>query len=141
MKTTKFSSLVLIKKEKLDEIERQIIDVQSRKRGLEKKIEKKKEEIRKFEFPDKGSMSQYQLSKEQFSLQMKTLEDLKASYDLRLKQLDGLKELYKEANIEHEKFLALEEEEIKKANKLKIYLESKEMDEVANILTQMKKRG
>jgi len=139
MKKTKFSSLVKIKKNKLEEIERQILDVQHRKQKVEKEITAVHQKIEDFHLPQEGAFSTFQLSKENLSILLIELDSLKQRLEVRIEQIKGLQELYKEADIELEKFMTLHSQvlEIQKLELEK--LESKEMDEIANILNLSKK--
>jgi flagellar biosynthesis chaperone FliJ len=134
MKKSKFSSLVKIKRSKLQEIERELIDVQNRKKKVESQIALTREKIKSFNTPKDGKIASFQLSKENFSLMIEELEELKQRLEIRKKQISSLRQLYKEADMELEKFLALEDEEVQKMLDLAKRLESKEMDEIANIL-------
>jgi len=134
MKKSKFSSLVKIKRSKLQEIERELIDVQNRKKKVESQIDVARDKIKSFNTPKDGKIASFQLSKENFSLMIEELEELKQRLEIRKKQIRALKQLYKEADMELEKFLALEDEEVQKMLDLAKRLESKEMDEIANIL-------
>jgi len=134
MKKSKFSSLVKIKRGKLQEIERELIDVQNRKKKIESQIDMIQDKIKSFNTPNSGQIAAFQLSKENFSLMIEELEELKQRLEIRKKQISSLKHLYKEADMELEKFLALEDEEVQKMLNIAKRLESKEMDEIANIL-------
>jgi len=139
MKKTKFSSLVKIKKNKLEEIERQILDVQHRKQKVEKEITTVHQKIEDFHLPQEGAFSTFQLSKENLSILLIELDSLKQRLQVRIEQIKGLQELYKEADIELEKFMILHSQELE-IQKLELEkLESKEMDEIANILNLSKK--
>lgn len=138
---TKFSQLLKVKKRKVQTIENEILDTQNQKRKTFLQIEKVLHEISGFKAPKSGEFSQISLS---FSC-LANLSNQKAFLDEEMvkinKQIEGLKELYKEANIECEKVKYLEDLEIeKRLYELKVQ-ENKDMDEIANLLFAKRKAG
>jgi chromosome segregation ATPase len=131
---TKYTQIVKLKKRALDEIERELIDVRGRKREIERKIEDIDKKISNLEIPKSGKFAQVKLKNELFQNLMREKEALKEKLEIRLKQIEGLKELYKEANVEYEKILHLDKTEVEKELKKLRYNERKELDEIANIL-------
>jgi flagellar export protein FliJ len=131
---TKFSQLVKVKKRKVDEIESELLDIQNQKRRVESEIESILQEIRELKTPQNGDFAKLNLSYSylsNFSNQKKSKEEELIKID---NQIEVIKELYKEANIEYEKIKYLDEQEIKKQlEELKIK-ENKDMDEIANLL-------
>jgi len=136
---TRFSDILKIKKQKLDEIERQLQDVQHRKKILKEQILGVDAEIVALKIPQEGNFAKMQLSREAFDRLRQDKEELLERLTLRENQLVGLKELYQEAMIEYEKMVYLNNEEIKKVLKLRAQEESKALDEIANILFVNKK--
>jgi flagellar biosynthesis chaperone FliJ len=131
---TRFADLLKVKKQKLDEVERQLLDVQNRKRNLEKKIEQVDCEIKLLELPQSGEFGLMQMSREGFLSLISQKEQLTEKLLLREQQIEGLKILYKEVTIEYEKIAYLEEEEMQKEMRRVKVEESKNLDEIANIL-------
>ena len=131
---TKFSQLVKVKKRRVDEIENELLDIQNQRRSILIKIEDILKEISLIKTPKSGSFSQINISHmhlKNFSTQKRTYEEEIIRVD---RQIIGLKELYKEANIEFEKVKYLEDLEIKKQLQLLKIKENKDMDEIANLL-------
>ncbi len=131
---TRYSDILKIKKQKLSEIERELLDVQNRKNALEAKITAVDEEISDLKQPQSGDFTAMQVSRETFLHLMKQKEDLQQKLALRLRQIAGLKELYQEANIDYEKIAYLHNESIKEALLRIKKEENKALDEIANIL-------
>jgi len=131
---TKFSQLVKVKKRRIDEIENELLDTQNQKRRVLIQIEDLLKEISKIKTPKSGSFSQINIA----HFHLKNFSNQKNRYEEEIVKLDqqilGIKELYKEANIEFEKVKYLEDLEIQKQlHELKIK-ENKDMDEIANML-------
>lgn len=136
---TKFSQILKVKQRRVDEIENELMDVRFQKRKTLTKIEEIVEEIMGLKTPQSGSFAEINLS----HTYLKNLSNQKQSKEQEIIQLDqqieGIKELYKEANIEFEKVKYLEDLEIeKKLQELKVQ-EAKDMDEIANLLHAQKK--
>lgn len=131
---TKFSQLVKVKKRKVDDIENELLDIQNQKRRVIFLIEGISKEISEIIIPKSGSFSKMNI----VHMHLKNFSNQKSSYEEKIirlnQQIEGIKELYKEANIEFEKVKYLEDLEIKKQlHELKIK-ENKDMDEIANLL-------
>lgn len=136
---TRFSDILKVKKQKLSEIERELLDVQNRKKRLESKIVAVDDEVASFKQPQSGDFTLMQLARQSFLQLIHQKELLNQKLDTRIKQIEGLTSLYTEANMEYEKIAYLHAAEIKKAlNKLE-QEENKAMDEIANILHVNKK--
>jgi flagellar export protein FliJ len=136
---TKFSQIVKVKQRKVDEIENELMDVRFQKRKTLSMIEDILKEIEGLKTPQSGSFAEINLSHSY----LKNLSNQKKEKEKEIlqldKQIEGIKELYKEANIEFEKIKYLEDLEIeKKLQELKVQ-ESKDMDEIANLLHAKKK--
>jgi flagellar export protein FliJ len=137
---TKFSQLVQVKKRRVDEIENELLDIQNQKRRVLIQIEDLLKEIFKIKTPKNGSFSQINIA----HMYLKNFSNQKSRYEEEIVKLNqqilGIKELYKEANIEFEKVKYLENLEIQKQlHALKIQ-ENKDMDEIANMLFAKKSR-
>ncbi|MCH9812504.1 MAG: flagellar export protein FliJ [Epsilonproteobacteria bacterium] len=131
---TKFSQLLKVKQQKVDEIEVEMLDIQNQKKSLLLKIEHLDKDISEISKPVSGHFSQLNLSYTVLS----NLSEQKERYNEEVthidKQIMGLQELYKEANIEFEKVKYLDDQEIQKILHLMKVEEKKEMDEIANLL-------
>ncbi len=137
---TKFSQIVKVKKRRVDEIENELLDIQNQKRRVIRSIEEILKEISEIKTPKSGSFSQINIA----HMHLTNFSNQKNGYEEDILKLDqqilGIKELYKEANIEFEKIKYLEDLEIKKQlHELKIQ-ENKDMDEIANLLFSKNKR-
>ena len=136
---TKFSQILKVKQRKVDEIENELMDVRFQKRKTLTRIEEIVKEIEGLKTPQSGSFAEINIS----HTYLKNLSNQKQSKEQEIIQLDqqieGIKELYKEANIEFEKIKYLEDLEIaKKLQEIKVQ-EAKDMDEIANLLHAQKK--
>jgi len=136
---TKFSQLVKVKKRKVDEIESELLDTQNQKRRVESEIENILQEISELKTPQSGDFAQLNLSYSYLSNLSNQKKFKEEQLHSIIQQIEVIKELYKEANIEYEKIKYLDEQEIKKQlEELKIK-ENKDMDEIANLLHSRKK--
>ena len=134
MKKTRFTDILKVKKQKLSEVERELQDVRNRKIRLELKIEKVDDKVAALDSPKSGDFGSLQMAREAFLALVQEKELLTQKLSTRIKQIEGLEILYKEVNIDYEKIAYLNTEEIKKEMKRIADEESKELDEIANIL-------
>ena len=136
---TRFTDILKVKKQKLSEVERELQDVQNRKKRLELKIKQVDKDVSSLKLPKSGDFGTLQMSRQAFLTLIREKELLAQKLSTRIKQIEGLKILYKEVNIDYEKIAYLHAEEIKKEMKRIADEESKELDEIANILFVNKK--
>ncbi len=135
---TKFSQILKVKKQIVDECERELLDIRNVKKNKLLQIQDLKLQIKNTQKPKNGSFLQLNmvyLNLRILSNQKKEFENDIISLD---NQIEGLKELYKVANIEFEKIKYLDSQEIKKIIKLQNMQEKKDMDEISNILFSRK---
>ncbi len=131
---TRFTDILKVKKQKLSEVERELQDVQNRKKRLILKIEQVDGDVAALESPRSGDFGSLQISRQAFLTLIQQKKLLAQKLATRIKQIEGLELLYKEVNIEYEKIAYLDAQEIKKEMKRIADEESKELDEIANIL-------
>lgn len=131
---TKFFQLLKVKMRRVDEIEGEILDAQNKKRKAELKVREIEDEIQELKIPKNGEFSQISIS----SFFLTNLSNQKSFFKQELSstqmQIEGLNELYKEANIEYEKVKYLDDLEKQKYIKELKIRENKDMDEVGNLL-------
>ena len=131
---TKFDSIVKIKKNEVEKIERNIQKINSSIAMLNHKIEELKNRLSSFSYPHSGNFSQFN----QYKIMQNTLIEEIVGFENQVKILEGRKkdllEEYKKANIEYEKMKYLQTEEIKKILKKLKQKEQIEMDEIAILL-------
>ncbi len=133
---TRFTQLLKVKKQKLQEVENQLLDVREKKSRIKREIAKLDQQIKDLEIPKGGDFSLLQLQRNSFEMLLQKEQELKERLEVRKRQIIELKKLYKESNIEYEKVLYLHEDEIKRELEEIKVKESKQMDEIANILFQ-----
>jgi flagellar export protein FliJ len=138
---TKFSQILKVKKQKVDECERELLDIQNVRKKILGKIEDLKTQIIKTQKPTSGTITQLNLVFSIISSLTNQVKELENDIISINRQIEGLKELYKEANIEFEKIKYLNSEEIKGVIKLQDLQEKKDMDEISNILFSRKKEA
>ncbi len=135
---TKFDSVVKIKKQEVEKIERNIEKINSSILMLKNKITNLKQSLNSLSLPQNGNFSIIQ----QINLQKNILLDEIKNYENQINFLENRKsELIKElkkANIEYEKMKYLQNEEIKKQIKQKRLQEAKKIDEIAIMLENLK---
>jgi len=137
---TKFSQIVKLKQRKVDEIENEMLDVRNKKKDIIVNIEDLMKELKEINTPNSGAFSEINIA----NMHLKNLSNQKKSFEEEIvllnRQIEGLKELHKEANIDFEKIKYLDNEEIKKILQEKKVEENKNMDEIANLLFSRKQR-
>ena len=135
---TKFDSVVKIKKQEVEKIERNIEKINSSISMLKNKITNLTQSLNSLFFPKNGNFSIIQ----QVNLQKRFLLNEIKNYENQINILENRKnELTKElkkANIEYEKMKYLQNEEIKKQIKQKRLQEAKKIDEIAIMLENLK---
>jgi len=132
--TTKFSQLAKLRKQKLESIEIEIAIANRQKRDALSNIQRLNEEINLVVIPKKGNFSEISIRNDAIrsvSIRKKAQEELIVSLN---RHLEELQKAYKSANIEYEKIKYLEERELQKRIKKIKLKESKELDEIANML-------
>lgn len=138
---TQYSSLVKIKKDHLDIMEKSVRSCHETIGIIEAKIEASYLELASIELPHEGDFSifrQMQLLKQRVQDEIGFNKyNLEVAKNALLKAMQQLKT----ANIEFEKFKYLESEEIKKIIKARKSKEAKELDEIALIAFNRKKNA
>ncbi len=138
---SKFSEILKIKKEKISEVERSILEEQNKKSSLIQKNRDLKAEISNIDQPLSGNFSQIQLVKFHVTNFRSVIEHNIAKINLIEEKIVSLNKLYRERKIDFEKINYLHKEELAKHAKDLAIRESKDLDEIANILFLKKNRG
>ncbi len=131
---TKFDSIVKVKKQAIDNIQRNIQKINASIQKLKEEIDSLNSSFLSLEIPKEGNFAILNQIKHQQSIlrdEIKRLENQVVILENRKREL--LKEL-KKANIEYEKMKYLQSEEIKKELKRLKLKELREMDELAILL-------
>ncbi len=137
---TKFSELVKVKKRKVAEIENKLLELQNQKNRSLLQIEEIDDDISSHKSPKVGDFSEITLSYAKLSILSNQKKSKKEDLLNLQEQIIEQKKLYKEANIDFEKIKYLDDLEVEKVlHQMKIQ-ESKDMDEIANILFSNKKK-
>ncbi len=131
---TKFSEILKLKKEKISEVERFILKERNEKFLLLEKNKNLELEILKIDQPLEGNFSQMQLSKFHATTFKRAINQNLYAITFIDKKIIDLNQLYKERKIDFEKINYLHNEEIIKYKKAVALQESKDLDEIANIL-------
>jgi len=128
---TQYSSLVKIKKERLDMMEKSVQSCHQTIRQIQERIENAYNDLRGLKIPEKGDFSLYR----QMQLLKQRVQDEIAfnKHNLHMAENALIKAMQqlKTANIEHEKFKYLETHEIEKVLKAEKDREAKALDEAA----------
>ena len=128
---TQYSSLVKIKKERLDMMEKAVQSCHQTIRKVKENIESAYEQLRSIKAPEKGDFT---LFRQMQLLKHRAQDEIgfnKHNLELAENGLIKAMQQLKTANIEHEKFKYLETNEIEKVLKARKLKESKELDEIA----------
>ncbi len=138
---SKFSEILKLKKEKISEVERSILEEQNKKSSLLQKNRSLEVEIFNIDQPLSGNFSQIQLMKFHITNFRRAIEYNLNKVALIEENILSLNQLYKERKIDFEKINYLHKEEIAKHVKAIALKESKDLDEIANILFLKKNKG
>jgi len=133
---TKFDSVVKLRKNEIEKVQRDLQKLNGSIKNLQNKIENLYTKFSSFSIPQNGSFKEFQ--------QIKTLQDaIKMEIDNLKNQIITLEnrkqellEEYKKANIEYEKIKYLQKLEIEKQKKKLKQKESLQMDEIAIMLSE-----
>ena len=131
---TKFDSVVKVKKQAVDNIERNIQKVNASINELKYKIKELNETLLSFSLPKEGSFALLNQIKHQQHILREEIEKLKNQIIILENRKKELLNELKKANIEYEKMKYLQAEEIKKIIKEKKLKEARDMDEIAILL-------
>jgi flagellar biosynthesis chaperone FliJ len=128
---TQYTSLVKLKKDRLDMMEKAVQSCHHTIFQIQQKIKTATEELRAMALPQKGDFSLYrqiQLLKQRVLDEISfNKHNLAAAENALIKAMQQLKT----ANIEYEKFMYLETTEIEKILKAEKIKDAKELDEIA----------
>ena len=133
---TKFDSIVKVKKNEVEKIERNINKLNSSIKMLEDKIITLNNKLSSFTFPKNGNFSEFNQYKILQNSLIEEIENFKNQLNILNNRKKELFQEYKKANIEYEKMKYLQNEEIKRVLKKKKKKEQLEMDEIAILLRE-----
>jgi flagellar export protein FliJ len=135
---TRFSSLVTLKKNKMEQSERLLQRANADLNTASSQLQASYNSLADIESPQRGSISKFLASRTLLSSARNTIEHNKEWVEFTKKQVHLAREKLKSDMIEHEKFKYLELEEIKKILTKQKRQEAKDLDEVA-LMTYSKK--
>jgi len=128
---TRFSSLVTLKKNKMQDSEQVLSKANLALSDAKSALESSYASLNEIEAPQTGSMATLLATRTLFASQRNLIQKNKEWINFAQTQLLQAKEQLKKDMIEHEKFKYLELEEIKKVIKKQKEQEAKDLDEVA----------
>lgn len=128
---TKFSPVVKLRQNKLDDIEMHLSAARAHKNMLEMRLERAKMLLANEVFPKSGNSATLQIALSTHALLISELEELKQKIAHVTNQIYQLENAYKTAFVELEKMKYLETEEIKRILKERDKIAAKELDEIA----------
>jgi len=131
---TKFDSVVKVKKQKVDTIERNLQKINSSIQNLKNKTEELTKTLLSFSLPKEGNFALLNQIKHQQHILRDEIQKLKNQIVILENRKKELLEELKKANIDYEKMKYLQAEEIKKMIKEKRLKEARDMDEIAILL-------
>ncbi|GAX86846.1 conserved hypothetical protein [Lebetimonas natsushimae] len=131
---TKFSTVVKVKKQEVDKIEKDIQKINFSILELNKKIEELQNILFSLTLPQNGNFSLFSQVKTQQNMLRNEIEKFKNQILFLENRKNELMNELKKANIEYEKMKYLETQEIKKMLKKAKLKESRDMDEIAILL-------
>lgn len=128
---TRFSSLVILKKNTMDKSERVVQKANADLNSASMALEMSYDLLQNVNTPQSGTMSEFLANRTLISSQRELIKHNQEWVRFSQNQVSQAKEQLKSDMIEHEKFKYLELEEIKKVLKKRKIEEAKELDEVA----------
>lgn len=128
---TRYSSLVVLKKNTVDKIERELQQLHRDLRGAENALQESKIFLESLQIPQTGTIAQIKASSLLFHSQRTQIKQNQEKIYTLESKIQQTKNNLKKEMIEYEKFKYLELEEIKKRLKEAKIAESKELDEIA----------
>jgi flagellar export protein FliJ len=131
---TKFDSVVKVKKQTVDNIERRIQKVNASINTIKNKIEELNNTLLSYSLPREGSFALLNQIKHQQHILREEIQNLKNQIVILENRKKELLNELKKANIEYEKMKYLQAEEIKKIIKEKRLKEARDLDEIAILL-------
>ncbi len=131
---TKFDSVVKVKKQKVDTIERNLQKINASINELNNRIEDLNKTLLSFSIPKEGNFALLNQIKHQQHILRGEIQNLKNQIVILENRKKELLEELKTANIDYEKMKYLQAEEIKKIIKEKRLKEARDMDEIAILL-------
>jgi len=135
---TRFSSLVSLKKNKMEQSERLVQSANTNLNTASSQLQASYNSLAEVESPQHGSISKFLASRTLLSAARATIKRHQEWREFAKKQVDLAREKLKSDMIEYEKFKYLELEEIKKILLKQKRQEAKDLDEVA-LMTFAKK--
>ena len=133
---TKFDSVVKLKKQTLDNIERNLQKINASIQNLNARIEELNNTLLSFTFPKEGNFALLNQIKHQQHIIRDEIMNIKNQILVLEGRKKELLDELKKANIEYEKMKYLQAEEIKKILKEKKLKEARDMDEIAILLRE-----
>ncbi len=131
---TKFDSVLKVKKNEVEKIERNIQKINVSINMLKEKIKKLNDKLSLLSFPKNGSFSEFNQYKLMQNILIDEIDNLENQINVLENRKNELFKEYKKANIEYEKIKYLQAEEIKKLIKKQKQKENIQMDEIAILL-------
>ena len=131
---TKFDSVVKVKKQKVDAVERNLQKINASIQKLKIKIEELHKTILSYTLPKEGSFALLNQIKHQQHIIREEIQNLENQIVILENRKKELIDELKKVNIEYEKMKYLQAEEIKKKVKEQRLKEARDMDEIAILL-------
>ena len=134
MVKTKFDAIVKLKKMKLDEVNNEVSQLNSKIEMATQQLTKLQKEISDFEYPTSGNFSLITQFRTILDAKLVEINQKRLEIDYLNNQKNILAERLKEVNLEFEKIKYLQSEEIKRYIKKIKQDEAKNLDEIALML-------
>lgn len=131
---TKFTQLVKLKKQQLNEIEIELVTINNKIASLKDEINKINEAIKSISKPSKGTFRELNSTQEAFHSYMFEIEELNKRVESLILKRNQVELKMKELYVEYEKFKYLEATEIKKILKEQKRKEEEELNEISVML-------
>ena len=128
---TKFTPVVKLRQNKLDEIELALNKARAYESTLKSQLERTRMLLASKPFPKSGDFASLQIALSSQALLTKQIDELKQKITQIAKQILNLQNAHKKAYIELEKVKYLENSQIKEILKERAKIASKNLDEIA----------
>ena len=135
-----YAKISKIRKQKLDKIESEVLQIKQEISNLKKRLDEVYEMIDSLEVPKSGDMSVFGTFVEEKRVLGNQKDSILRALHVKEMELAKKYQEYKKANIEYEKIKYLEELEIKKSIEKAKKLEQKELDDISGMLFKKEER-
>ncbi|MDD5052247.1 MAG: flagellar export protein FliJ [Sulfuricurvum sp.] len=134
MSKSRYEPLVKLKKKSLDNVERALIAANNMLSCASDKLNHSYEELSRMHLPSQGTVGEFSQATAMIHAQHLSIDQYRSALELAEQEQRYMRERFKEAMIEYEKFKYLEVQELNAKMKLMKAQESKMLDEIGTMM-------